>query len=144
MRSPSIQSDQVTSTHISTLSGYELERAPSPIALRACHEPLLKRPLDIVLSSAMLLLSAPVWLIIALAIKIEDGGPIFYRQRRWGWCGTIITRPQAGDAARPAYHICWEVSARVWSGRASAIVEYLEGRDELRRAAGAGCWRACQ
>ena len=51
-------------------------------------EPLLKRPLDIILSGVMLTLSVPVSLPIALAIKLEDGGPIFYRQERWGRGGT--------------------------------------------------------
>jgi len=49
--------------------------------------PLLKRPLDILISSIMLLLSAPVSLFIAIAIKLEDGGPVFYRQKRWGRFG---------------------------------------------------------
>ena len=47
-------------------------------------EPVLKRPLDIILSGIMLVLSIPVFLPIALAIRLEDGGPIFYRQERWG------------------------------------------------------------
>lgn len=50
----------------------------------AHREPLLKRPLDITLALLMLLVSTPVWLAIALAIKLDDGGPIFYRQERWG------------------------------------------------------------
>lgn len=54
----------------------------------AHKEPLLKRPLDIILSSVMLALSVPVSLPIALAIKLEDGGPFFYRQKRWGKGGT--------------------------------------------------------
>jgi lipopolysaccharide/colanic/teichoic acid biosynthesis glycosyltransferase len=48
------------------------------------REPFLKRPLDIVLSIFMLIISLPVSLLIAVAIKIEDRGPIFYRQERWG------------------------------------------------------------
>jgi lipopolysaccharide/colanic/teichoic acid biosynthesis glycosyltransferase len=48
------------------------------------REPLLKRPLDIMLASIGLMLSAPLWAIVALAIKLEDGGPIFYMQKRWG------------------------------------------------------------
>ena len=32
----------------------------------------------------MLILSLPVTVAIALAIKLEDGGSIFYRQERWG------------------------------------------------------------
>jgi lipopolysaccharide/colanic/teichoic acid biosynthesis glycosyltransferase len=47
-------------------------------------EPLLKRPFDLLLSGLMLAVSAPFWGIIALAIKAEDGGPVFYRQERWG------------------------------------------------------------
>ena len=47
-------------------------------------EPLLKRPFDIVLATTMLVASALVWAAIALAIKLEDGGPVFYRQERWG------------------------------------------------------------
>lgn len=32
----------------------------------------------------MLLISAPFALAIALTIKLADGGPVFYRQKRWG------------------------------------------------------------
>ena len=52
------------------------------------REPLLKRPLDIVLSACMMILSLPVSLSISLFIKLEDGGPVFYRQERWGRGGT--------------------------------------------------------
>jgi lipopolysaccharide/colanic/teichoic acid biosynthesis glycosyltransferase len=47
-------------------------------------EPALKRPFDVVLAGAMLGVSSPAWAAIALAIKIEDRGPVFYRQERWG------------------------------------------------------------
>jgi len=52
------------------------------------RESILKRSLDIFLSGIMLFLSGPAFLSIALAIKLEDGGPVFYRQRRWGKKGT--------------------------------------------------------
>ena len=45
---------------------------------------MFKRLFDIVLSSLGLLVSSPLWGLIALAIKIEDGGPVFYRQARVG------------------------------------------------------------
>ncbi|MGH9801517.1 MAG: sugar transferase [Blastocatellia bacterium] len=51
------------------------------------REPLLKRPLDVALSFLMLLLSAPVSLLLAVVIKLEDGGSVFYRQQRWGRFG---------------------------------------------------------
>ena len=48
------------------------------------REPLLKRPLDIILSILMMILSVPVSLPIAMAIKLEDGGAVFYRQEQKG------------------------------------------------------------
>jgi len=48
----------------------------------------LKRPLDVILSAMMIILSSPFSLLIAIAIKLEDSGPIFYRQERWGRGGT--------------------------------------------------------
>lgn len=43
-----------------------------------------KRAMDIVISGAALLVIWPVFLIIALAIVIDDPGPVFYRQVRVG------------------------------------------------------------
>jgi len=43
-----------------------------------------KRALDVVLSCVGLTLSLPLWLLIALGIKLEDGGPVFYTQERVG------------------------------------------------------------
>ncbi len=41
-----------------------------------------KRTLDIVASLAGLIVLSPIFLITALAIKIEDGGPVIYKQAR--------------------------------------------------------------
>lgn len=60
-------------------------------AVKERREPRLKRLLDIIISAIMLLLSAPVSLFIAIAIKLEDGGPVFYRQQRWGRFGRNFT-----------------------------------------------------
>lgn len=43
---------------------------------------LMKRALDIVFSLCILVLLSPVLLLIALLIKIEDGGPVFFKQAR--------------------------------------------------------------
>jgi len=45
---------------------------------------VFKRLFDISLSGFGLMLSSPLWVAIAVAIKIEDGGPIFYGQPRVG------------------------------------------------------------
>jgi lipopolysaccharide/colanic/teichoic acid biosynthesis glycosyltransferase len=46
-----------------------------------------KRAFDVFLSATGLLLSAPVWLVIAVAVKMEDGGPVFFPQDRTGKFG---------------------------------------------------------
>jgi lipopolysaccharide/colanic/teichoic acid biosynthesis glycosyltransferase len=48
---------------------------------------MIRRLLDIVLSAAALLLSAPLLLAAVIAIKLESRGPAFYRQRRSGLHG---------------------------------------------------------
>lgn len=44
----------------------------------------MKRLFDIVVAGSGLILFAPVSLLIAIAIKLEDGGPVFYTQDRVG------------------------------------------------------------
>ncbi len=47
-------------------------------------EQALHRGLDIVASLALLLLTLPLTLLVALAIKLDSRGPVFYRQERMG------------------------------------------------------------
>lgn len=46
-----------------------------------------KRAFDVALSGLGLLASSPLWAVVALLIKLEDGGPVFYRQERSGLNG---------------------------------------------------------
>ena len=46
-----------------------------------------KRALDVALAGTGLIASAPLWALIALCIKLEDGGPVFYGQERSGLNG---------------------------------------------------------
>jgi lipopolysaccharide/colanic/teichoic acid biosynthesis glycosyltransferase len=52
--------------------------------------PWTKRLFDIFLSFSGLVLSAPLWVLIAAAIKFEDGGPVFYGQERVGKGGVTF------------------------------------------------------
>ena len=45
---------------------------------------IIKRFFDIVASSIGLVMLAPVFLVTAIAIKMEDGGPVFFSGQRWG------------------------------------------------------------
>ena len=51
-----------------------------------------KRAIDIVGSIVGLAATAPLYPIIAAAIKLEDPGPVFYRQRRAGMLITVSVR----------------------------------------------------
>lgn len=51
---------------------------------------LLKTLEDFILSAIILTLIAPLLLVIAIAIKLDDPGPVFFRQQRMGWNGKIF------------------------------------------------------
>jgi sugar transferase (PEP-CTERM system associated) len=51
----------------------------------------LRRIVDIVLSAVGFVAAAPVLILSALAIKLEDGGSVFYRQERTGLGGRPFT-----------------------------------------------------
>jgi lipopolysaccharide/colanic/teichoic acid biosynthesis glycosyltransferase/glycosyltransferase involved in cell wall biosynthesis len=60
-------------------------RAPLTLACRI--RMVAKRTLDVTLSGVGLVASSPLWALIAVLIKLEDGGPVFYRQPRSGLNG---------------------------------------------------------
>ena len=51
---------------------------------------MAKRALDIAFGGFGLIVSAPLWLVIAAAVKLHDGGPVFYGQPRLGQRGRIF------------------------------------------------------
>src|SRR3990172_4987947 len=51
---------------------------------------MIKRTFDATLAGAGLVLSAPFWALFAAAIKLEDGGPVFYAQDRVGQGGRVF------------------------------------------------------
>lgn len=42
----------------------------------------VKRAMDLILCSIAMVVAAPIMLIVAAAIKLEDGGPVFFKQKR--------------------------------------------------------------
>ncbi len=64
----------------------------------------MKRLFDLVVSGAGLLILSPVALLIALAIKLDDGGPVFFEQDRVGLGGRVFSafkfRSMVVDAER--------------------------------------------
>jgi lipopolysaccharide/colanic/teichoic acid biosynthesis glycosyltransferase len=54
----------------------------------------LKRLIDVVASALLLLLLAPLFLVVALLIKLTDGGPVFFWQTRVGRWGREFPFPK--------------------------------------------------
>lgn len=50
----------------------------------------LKRPFDIILSFIGMVLSSPLWLLFSFLVRLQDRGPVFYRQDRVGRHGRIF------------------------------------------------------
>lgn len=59
--------------HLPPLSGYQAQSTQ-----------LLKRTSDILLATTGMILTLPLWPLIALLIKLDSPGPVFYRQMRVG------------------------------------------------------------
>jgi lipopolysaccharide/colanic/teichoic acid biosynthesis glycosyltransferase len=66
-------------------------RAQDLWPLLAPPPPGWKRGLDIFLSGALLLLLVPFFAFLALAIRLESKGPVFFRQQRVGRGGRLFT-----------------------------------------------------
>ncbi|MEZ6185494.1 MAG: sugar transferase [Planctomycetota bacterium] len=83
---------------ITTPSTYSLP-APATLPIRVPSLPTnthpvylaAKRGLDVVGALAGILLLSPVLLLVALLIKIDDGGPVFFTQTRVGKGGRLFT-----------------------------------------------------
>lgn len=105
------------------------ERAAS----QARPEPWTKRPFDVVLAALGLLSSALVWPLIALAIKLEDGGPVFYVQQRWGRAGRVLRVPKFRTMIAHADAQFGQVQAQQHDPRITRVGAVLRrcGLDEL-------------
>lgn len=57
------------------------------MAFDGIYNHVIKRIIDIVLSSIILCILSPLYLILSLAVFIEDGAPVFYRAPRGGYKG---------------------------------------------------------
>lgn len=51
---------------------------------------ILKRVMDFVLSASFLVILSPMFLIVAILIKIDSPGPVFFRQERTGKNGRVF------------------------------------------------------
>ena len=62
----------------------------APVKGLSFEQRIIKRAMDIVIAAVGLLVASPILLVTAIAIKLEDGGPVFYRQKRATYGGRIF------------------------------------------------------
>jgi lipopolysaccharide/colanic/teichoic acid biosynthesis glycosyltransferase len=94
---------------------------------------MIRRLLDIVLSAAALLLSAPLLLAAVIAIKLESRGPAFYRQRRSGLHGEPFDMLKLRTMVDGAEHIGAGLAVNVNDSRITRVGALLRrtSLDEL-------------
>jgi exopolysaccharide biosynthesis polyprenyl glycosylphosphotransferase len=51
---------------------------------------IAKRAVDIIFSSLLLVVTAPLWMIVCLLITFDSKGPILFTQKRYGWRGQVF------------------------------------------------------
>jgi len=75
--------DQLSGS-ISDISNAELARGLTTAESHLAASSPLKRGFDITFSLTVLIVLLPVLLLIALAVKLDSPGPVFFKQVRWG------------------------------------------------------------
>ena len=74
-------------TDIMLLGAEQIHLFDTPILLLrnqglGVEQMIVKRFMDLVISFLMLILTSPLMLLIAFCIKVQDGGPVIYKQKR--------------------------------------------------------------
>ena len=82
----------------------------------------LKRGVDLVLSSVMLVIFAPLFPFIALAIKLNSPGPVFFWQLRIGLCTPFSTRLFMMVKFRTMVVDAEQKSGAVWASKNDARI----------------------
>jgi lipopolysaccharide/colanic/teichoic acid biosynthesis glycosyltransferase len=59
-------------------------------AVNGARQAWIKRAQDLVVASLGLVVAAPIMLLVAVAVKLDSPGPIFFRQRRHGFNNEVI------------------------------------------------------
>ena len=68
-------------------NSYEIQIADIPVLMNrnrglTDEQKFVKRTMDIIVSALLIILTSPIMLVTALSVKIQDGGPILFRQNR--------------------------------------------------------------
>ena len=79
---PGIDASRITVSAVANEALLRVAPSTPSVARR-----FVKRAFDIVVAGALLLVAAPVFALVAILVKREDGGPVLFRQERVGQSG---------------------------------------------------------
>jgi exopolysaccharide biosynthesis polyprenyl glycosylphosphotransferase len=103
--------------------GFPLVRLfPEPLDLR---QRFMKRTVDLIFSTVVLVGLLPVWLLLALAIKLDSPGPVLFKQRRIGKGGREYTLLKFRSMIRDAEKHTGPVWAQKDDRRVTAVGRFL-------------------
>jgi len=110
--------EQVQVRNLGGILGIEFNNA-----LLSIHNRVIKRTLDLILGTAMLIVTAPLVALCGVAIKLVSSGPIFFSQQREGLNGRTIavrklrTMHCDGDVRLRQYLVANPEMHREWQQR---------------------------
>lgn len=92
----------------------------------------LKRTLDILLGTLVILVSTPLWLLFSIAIRLEDGAPVFYGQKRVGKNGQVFAILKFRTLLKTADQgvSSWQVPGQKWVTKVGGLLRQT-ALDEL-------------
>ncbi len=86
----SVELADIVSSNANRVNFDDKSMIHAPISRLTFEQRILKRLMDVVISGLGLIVTSPILLITALLIKLEDHGPIFYKQERATYGGKIF------------------------------------------------------
>jgi lipopolysaccharide/colanic/teichoic acid biosynthesis glycosyltransferase len=94
---------------------------------------MIKRLFDATLAGSGIILSSPLWVVIPLAIKLEDGGPVLFPQDRVGKNGRVFKALKFRSMRPDAEALTGPVQATEDDPRITRVGRVLRGTamDEL-------------
>lgn len=130
---------EVLMPELSRLGAVELRSLHGEQTLVVSSRPLgvgdrtLKRALDLLIAVSALLVVAPLMVVLAIAIKAESPGPVFFRQRRVGQSNRMFTVLKFRSMYRDRADLAGTKSATPGDDRITRVGAFMRGTslDEL-------------
>ena len=130
MRAAGVQGEILSET-LNALGVLDIRREDNMAFLVVSSGPLglrsrvIKRAMDLSISIAALIVVAPLMLLVALAIKLEDGGPVFFVQPRIGHGNRIFKTLKFRSMSVQQSDLRGDVSTAIGDNRVTRVGRFI-------------------